>query len=340
MRASRVLAGLAGLLGLLVALLVTSTAHAEKALAESLFNKGKEAMKANDLQRACQLFAESQAQESSPGALIGLAECHARQGLTATAWAVFKDAAAQADREGNTGLAAKAHRRAHELEPDLSSISLNVQEPVTGLQISRDEVAIGAGAFGVAQPVDPGRHRIEASAPGYVSWSIEVEVGPRAKVAVRVPRLLPDQETAVESEPASAKLPAPTPARPPAPARPSAPARPARAAGSRTPAIALVAAGGALTIAGGVLGVLALGSYNRADEQCPAPHERCAGSTMDLRDTAELQANLSNAGLALGVVGLGVGALLFWQSGPERAERRVSVQAVPSGATFSLAERF
>src|SRR6476619_3478469 len=77
-----------------IPLLLAGTASAgDKALAESLFDAGRQLMQAGDFQQACPKFAESQRQDPSPGTLINLAKCYEGLGRTASAWADDKEAA-------------------------------------------------------------------------------------------------------------------------------------------------------------------------------------------------------------------------------------------------------
>ena len=97
---------------------------------------------------------------------MNLAHCHQEQGRTASAWAEFRQAAAQADAAGKPERAEYARSRASRLEGRLPRLTLSVAERAAGLEVRLDGQVIGAGAMDAPLPVDPGERRVEASAPG------------------------------------------------------------------------------------------------------------------------------------------------------------------------------
>src|SRR5690606_21383628 len=69
---------------------------AEKAAAETLFDRGIEQLRTEDLSAACTSFEQSQRIDPAVGTLLSLAECYERTGRTASAWATFREAASLA----------------------------------------------------------------------------------------------------------------------------------------------------------------------------------------------------------------------------------------------------
>ncbi|MBW2457114.1 MAG: hypothetical protein JRI68_21540 [Deltaproteobacteria bacterium] len=164
----------------------------DKAAAESLFQDGKEAMKQGKYEQACGLFAASFDAEPSVGALLNLARCHQQRGMSASAWAVYKDAAAMAARSGQTEREEGARRYAEQLEPKLSRLTITVAAPPDGLEVTRDGTAVVAATYGKPLPVDPGDHQIVATAPGYESWTTTIAVGDGAdQQTLSIPPLEP-----------------------------------------------------------------------------------------------------------------------------------------------------
>ena len=86
---------------LLVSACFTSSARAEptaaqKATAETLFQRGVELAEAGQLPAACAQFDASLRLESTIGTLFRLADCYDRVGRTASAWALFSEARSRA----------------------------------------------------------------------------------------------------------------------------------------------------------------------------------------------------------------------------------------------------
>jgi hypothetical protein len=162
----------------------------DSAAAESLFNAGRALMDSGHPAEACPKFEASFRAEPSGGTLLNLALCHQLQGRTASAWAEYRRAADMIRALGQQERADEAMRYALELEPRLSQLAVSVTGPVPGLRVLRGGVPLVDGAWGVGLPVDPGRHRLIASAPGYQSWSTDVEIGANGdRKAVAVPPL-------------------------------------------------------------------------------------------------------------------------------------------------------
>lgn len=93
-----------------------------------------------------------------------------------------------------------ARKRAAALETRLPKLIVDVDGAPEGTDVQRDGHPIGSAAWGVAIPVDPGAHRISASAPGKDPWETTVEAGEGATLRVTVPR-----ELATRTGPAAAK---------------------------------------------------------------------------------------------------------------------------------------
>jgi hypothetical protein len=162
--------------------------------ADALFEAGRRAMSEAHYDVACSDFAESQRIEAALGTLLNWAVCLEAQGKTASAWASYQAvlehtrASADPDRER------MARERLEVLEPVLCHLTiLPPNPPPAGLEMKVDGHSVVAGpADGTSRAVDPGAHRIEASAQGYESWSDSISiVTPGSTRVVRVPLLAP-----------------------------------------------------------------------------------------------------------------------------------------------------
>lgn len=299
--------------------LSATTAWAQNAdTAETLFQDAKALMAAGRYASACPKLVESNRIDPGTGTLLALALCHEGEGKTASAWAEFTDVAVASRREHRPDREKLALERVAALEPVLARLTITVPDDVrslTGLEVRRDGVAIPRSQWGTAVPADPGSHLIEASAPGKKTFSTTAVLrGKRDTTAVVI---------ALEPDPGKpAELPRPsettTPAMTEANATPplSSPVEPPESDSSsskRTVGFVVGGVGVAALGAGAVFGVLALSKNSDAKSHCP--NTPCTDSTgVDLNRTARTFANVSNVGIGLGVVGIGVGAYLILTS--------------------------
>lgn len=292
---------LAAILWLCPALAAAQPAS-NKAAADALFDEGKRLLAAGDLDHACPKFEASLQLVDQLGVRLNLADCHERQGRTATAWAEFREAASQADKRGDKR-AAFARQRTDALAPRLVKLQISVPaaSQLAGLVVRRDGAAVPSVTFDTPLPVDPGSYTIEASAPGYQAWSSRVEVQkPGEVVTVELPRLAP--------------VPAREPPRPVAqsPARPAeelragatsdAPAQDDGDARHRRHLLGLgVGAGGIVALGVGVvLGFEAKSKWDSVGAHCNAD-QLCDATGTQINHDARL---LGNTGTIVGGVGL------------------------------------
>jgi hypothetical protein len=149
------------------------------------FREGKDLLKAGKLAEACEAFAESAKLEPRVGTLLNLADCRERQGQTATAWSLFREAKALAA-QSKDKREREATARAAALEPKLAYLTLKIEHRVDGLAIKRNGVAVDASLWDQPVPLDPGSYALEAAAPKYQPWSATQPLGPREHVDVAV----------------------------------------------------------------------------------------------------------------------------------------------------------
>jgi hypothetical protein len=162
----------------------------DEAAARVLFGEGRTLMKHGDYAQACPKLEAAKRLHPSAGVLLNLGDCYEHLGKTASAWTVFSEAVASAQRGRRAADEAEAKNRQNALEPKLVRIVVRVASPPPGLSVSRDDMALVAGAWNVAIPVDPGSHEIRAEAPGREPWHTSVDAtAPGATVDVEVPAL-------------------------------------------------------------------------------------------------------------------------------------------------------
>jgi len=306
-----------------VALVLTATsAHAEptpsdRALATQLFQEGRALVKQKKYAEACPKLEESQRLDPGGGTLLNLALCHEALGRTATAWAELSEAVSVARRDRRTDREKIASEHMKALEPRLSTLTVvvDVANAPKDLVLRRDGTEVAPVAWGTPMPVDPGSHVVEASAPGFESWSQTVELAPEAdKQTLRVPPLAALPAPAPEPE----LPPAPSPPRrlvaPPAPAPlPPAPAPTAEPAPSRVPTYVALGVGVVGMAAGSYFGLRAFSKRSDSDAACSP---RCTDEAVKLNDDAKTAADLSTIAFAVGAVGFGLGAYFWLDSTP------------------------
>jgi hypothetical protein len=327
----------------LMTLSLAAPASAEDpAAAEAMFREGRTLFAEGKTDAACQKFKASQALEASPGTLLNLAACHHAQGKTATAWAEFVAAARLARAQNKDRQATEANRRAAELEATLSYLTVRVVEPVAGLEVRRGGSLLEPSVYGVRVPVDPGSQAIEASAPGYETFRVEVVLaGGHKDEQLEIPRLRPKVANAAPAAPGASTTPGSVErARPAVSTQPS-PSDTGAAPSSTLPWV-FGGIGGAFLVSGAVAGVLSLRSNHAASELCPEPsncNDPSARSTADRRDTEALIANI---GVGVGLAGVGVAAFLLLTAKSEKVPPAHALIPTlsPGRAGLTLVEHF
>ncbi|WP_438014835.1 hypothetical protein WMF18_28605 [Sorangium sp. So ce315] len=301
------------------------------AAAEALFREGRELVAQGKLAEACPKFAASQRLDPGYGTQWNLADCLERLGRTASAWAAFREAADMAGRSGQAEREAKATRRAADLEKRLERLAVTVSAPADGLVVRRNGAVLDAGAWGAPLPVDPGKHRVEATAPGKKPFSVEAQTaGPGKVVTVAIPPL--------EDDPAASAAGPAQPAGPVAP--PSAPPRPAAggdvddgAGTRRTLAFVAGGVGVAGVVTGSIFGLIASARWNRAQDEHCRTETLCDDQGVALVDDARGAAALSNVGFVVGGLGLAAGVALFVTSLDDAEPAAARVVVVPAVGT-------
>ncbi|WP_437275770.1 hypothetical protein WME90_31580 [Sorangium sp. So ce375] len=310
----------------------------QAAAAEALFREGRDLVAKGQLAEACPKFAASQRLDPGYGTQWNLADCLERLGRSASAWAAFREAADMASRAGQADREAKAARRAADLEKKLERLAIAVTTPADGLVVRRNGAVLDAGAWGAPLPVDPGKHRVEATAPGKRPFSVEVQTaGPGQVVTVEVPPL--------EDDPAAtAAAPSPSTSPTAAPLQPSGGNGDGGAGTRRTLSFVAGGVGVAGVVTGSIFGLLASSRWNRAQDEHCRTEALCDARGVALVDDAQSAARLSNVGFIVGGVGLAAGVALFVTSlgDAEPAAARIVVTPVvgTTGGGLGLQGRF
>lgn len=290
------------------------------ALAESLFREGKRLSAERKFADACPKFAESYKLDPGLGTLLNLATCHESEGKPASAWAEFSEAAGRAKREGDTDRAQLAEDRMRALEPKLARVSIGLAAgaSVPGLVIKFDSRELSSAALGVPIPVDPGKHVLEATAPGKQSYAQTFDTpNVPTTLAVTVPALS-------DAAGAAAPAPAPVPVATAVPAATEPEPGPSSSKPNHTGAIVAGVATGLFVVGAGVTGALYAGKRSDFKDANDANDP----SRFDKRDSAQTlgTVNLVLSGGAL----ISAGLLVYFLVSGSKAE------AAPSTARVQL----
>ncbi|MEM6791825.1 MAG: hypothetical protein AAF928_20905 [Myxococcota bacterium] len=197
-----------------------------------------------------------------------------------------------------------ADRRAAALAARVATLRVDIDfdteagdDPKDGtsrVRLSIDGEAINAAAVGHAISVDPGTRRVRVEATGYLGTERHVVLSEGGKEVLRL-RLERDPDAPAEVPPG------PDPSRPdPGETTPGTPTQEP----SSFPVFATIgfAVGGAGLLLGGITGGLAIAQEGDLATAC-TDDQRCPPDRADDIDRANLLANLSNVGFAVGAAG-------------------------------------
>jgi tetratricopeptide (TPR) repeat protein len=320
---------------LLVALALARGARAEgpseldRRLAQSLFDHARLLLETGRPVEACPKFAESYRLEPASGTLLNLALCHEQEGKNASAWSEYNESLSLALKENRPDREQLVRERLAALEPKLllMSVVLGPRADVEGLEVRFDGALLRRAAWGTPTVVDPGPHRVEAQAPGRVSWSASVVVESPGRVqAVEVPELAP-------------LVPAPPPvSAAPAAKAPHAARDPAAKERQRW-AYGLGIGAGASLVLGLVSGAKALERKGEARDGCWPEKNFCSPEALDARDSARSYAWVSTISMGLGVAAAAAIPLVLTSSSsppPRKHALRVGGGPGPGPGSWAL----
>ncbi|MDB5221204.1 MAG: hypothetical protein JWO86_9131 [Myxococcaceae bacterium] len=294
----------------------TSIARADDATpsAEQLFQDARALVEKGDYAAACPKLEASQKLDPAVGTQFNLADCYEHIGRTATAFALFEEVARIARAAGKFERERSAKERVAALAPKLARVHLDVQATAPGLEIRIDEVLLPKTAWSEPFPIDPGAHRVAASAPSHASWESTVTAQESKLAELSVPELV---DTTVREAPAPVTA-------PPSPTQKR---------------LALVAGGiGLVGVAvGAVSGIVALSKRSSAQGECPSETYafRCpTESGTSAWNAATTAGNVSTVSFIAGGVFLAGTAVLWFTAPSSRTRVGTSLSGVRVEGSF------
>lgn len=307
---------------LLVVSLVAAHAYAQSpspgssALAEQLFNQARDLTKSNQWAEACPKFEASLRYDPVLGTRLNLATCYEHIGKLATAWGLYRESIELARKAGDAKRADYAQKQAAALESRLPKLAISAPaNPPAGFLVKRDDTTIDAGGLGVALYVDPGTHKVIASAPGFEDVTVTVTVAEGKTETLAIPNLVAKPAAAESKPPVERRA---EPVVPPSPTR-------------KYAAIGVGAAGVAAVGLGLVFGAKARSTYSDAKAVCD-PNLVCSNAAdyakaKDLMSDARSRATTSTVFVVGGGAAIVAGAILLFTA--PRAQERASARIVP-----------
>lgn len=299
---------------------LTGVAYAEdpvdKSEAQHLFDEGRDLLAAGKTADACAKFELSIAKDPrAVGTLLNLGLCNERRGKPATALALFQEAY---DRASEANL--PQHRDAAQehialLAPQVPTLAITVAGALPDETVIVDDKAVKLAATGTALlSLDPGPHRIVASARGRLPFDRTVTLAVQQRVALAIPQLdLPQTRTVIE-----------------------------RANTRRLYGKIATFSGGGLVVAAGALAAYAYTSYHREfdnlDCRTIGGARLCNAHGHDVTTRARSLATGATVIGAVGAAALAAG-LTLWLTAPDEHARLVPT-ADTTGAGLSLVGRF
>jgi len=261
-----------------------------------LFRLARMDMEAGRFAEACPKFEDSQRLDPGVGTMLNLAFCHEKVGKTASAWKVYQAAAAAARTLGNADWESEARAQARRIEPSLLRVVIHVEVPESGdrPEVALDETPFPKSLWDQPTPIDPGRHRVRASAASRQTWSATFDVDREHLPTVSVPLL--------ELAEGQALLPAPE----------------SGAAWRRKAALGVGAAGLTAAAVGLAFGGAAIAAHSRATTRyCAATAPlNCNADGIHELSRMNTDAAVSNVAIAVGGAAL-FSAAVLWFSAPQ-----------------------
>ncbi len=171
---------------------------AERAIAETLYERGQAQMKDGNVAAACDSFAESQRIDPGTGILLNLASCHETAGRLASAWVEYREAAVALRHEARPDRLRFANEHLAAIEPRLAHLVIGDDGPLGDgiVAVALDGLELGRAAWGVPIPVDAGAHALVAHFRNGPDWTATVRVRDGERRLVEVPLAAPSPSNA------------------------------------------------------------------------------------------------------------------------------------------------
>jgi PEGA domain len=280
----------------MLSLLVTSqTAHAqdkkELSKARANFQRAIELEQAGNYTTALGTFRDVGQVRMTPQVRFHIATCEEKLGRLVTALGGYQLAFADADSVGDD-FKAEVDRAVTRLQASIPKLVINRGAGAEAAEIELDGVALGASSVGVAVPLDPGPHSVNAKAPDSQPFSQTVTIAENEEKDIEVVLM-------------------PIPAEQRANFGPSGPVERPR---SHVIPYVIGGVGVASLIGSGVLFGLRQSTLSDLESKCGAGRQSCPNNSRGEVSNLSLYNTTAQIALGVGVVGVGAAVgILLWQ---------------------------
>jgi tetratricopeptide (TPR) repeat protein len=276
-------------------------------LAREQFNQALSLQTGGDWAGALALLKEVAAVKPTPQVRFNIALCEERLGRLVAALGDYELAASDAQAEKSDQVGQEVDSRLEALKARVPRVVVQRGEGADSATISLDGVSLGDSVLNAPLPADPGPHVVEAKALGFLPFKQAFRVAEQQTATILVK---------LEAEPTAVPPVVPPPSH--------------SAQGVRTAGYVLGGVGIASLLGSGAMFYLRHTTITDLDKQCGSDRQSCPDSARASIDRGKLYTTLGDVTLAVGVVGLGLGAALVIAGG--RSPEQASVSIAPGAA--------
>lgn len=259
---------------------------------EKLFAEGSALIGQGRCAEALPMLEEAQRLDPGIGTQFNIAVCQQQLGRLGSAWRNFERVAELARATGKKQREDAARAKLDELRPKVPRIVIRSEEP-GDVTVKVDGAVVAKDAWSFI-PVDPGKHRVDATAPTKQPWGKDVDAPAESRaVDVVIPKLSVVQETRVVTVEDTGS-------------------------GRRTLGFVLGGVGVAGLAAAAVTGVMLLNAKSTADDRCKP---RCIDATgkfdqegADAVSRGETLLPINGVAWGVAIVGIGLGTFFILTS--------------------------
>jgi hypothetical protein len=258
----------------------------------------------------------------TPEVRFHIALCEEHTGLLIEALRDFETAESDAKEEGKAAVMKEAPEHANAIKPRIPKLKVKAPSDVDGITLTLDGNAIDPKNEDET-PVNPGTHKIEASAEGRQSFSADVQLaeGESKTIVVKLPKTGGSEEEKPVEEPK--------------PKEPETP-QPTESHRKVSPLTWVAFGVGAVGLAGATIFFLKRNSIKSdLDGKCNSDLH-CPASSQDDIDSGKSATTMTNVFGAIGIVGIGAGVYLLLTApkeeetaAPPKEESSAKVHIVP-----------